>query len=238
MTLLVIETATRAAAVGIAGDAGVVASARVGAGPRHGELLVPMVERLCAWSGVALSELEAVAVDAGPGLFTGLRVGASTAKALGRSLDVPVVGISSLDALAWPVRHCTTLLATVIDARRGQVYWALHRGGARIPGALGEDRVGPPEELAGELSTLDEPCLAVGDGAERFGGVLSVVPSLGLAGRTEATPRVSVLAELARAALAEGRGRPAAELVPRYVRPPDARVGVGPSMGGRPGGGA
>ena len=109
-----------------------------------------------------------VAVDLGPGLFTGLRVGVATAKAMAHALRVPMIGVPSLDLLAFPVRFTSRLIVAAVDARRGELFYAFYR---QVPGGvqrLGDHRVGTPDDLAGELLAAGEECLLVGDGAIRY----------------------------------------------------------------------
>lgn len=121
MPLLAIETATGAASVALAGvDGEVRASAEASDARAHVEFLMPAIERICDEAGVRLRDLRAIAVDIGPGAFTGLRIGVTTAKALAQTLGVGVIPVESLDALA--ARAQDDGAWTCIDARRGRVY--------------------------------------------------------------------------------------------------------------------
>ena len=91
-------------------------------------------DRSPAWPGIGMQQIGRVAVDIGPGLFTGLRVGVATAKALAAALDIPIVGCSSLELLAYPHRRQDRLVAAVVDAKRGEVFWALVRPGSTAAG--------------------------------------------------------------------------------------------------------
>ena len=133
MIVLGIETATQQAGCALGGVEGVLASFHVSRGRRHAETLVPAVQFTCRQAQVRLSEVSVVAVDVGPGLFTGLRVGVATAKALAQGLRVPMIGLSSLDLLAFGVRHTDRLIAAVVDARRGEVFSAFYRS---VPGGV------------------------------------------------------------------------------------------------------
>uniref|UniRef100_UPI001C5D66C1 tRNA (adenosine(37)-N6)-threonylcarbamoyltransferase complex dimerization subunit type 1 TsaB n=1 Tax=Pseudonocardia nigra TaxID=1921578 RepID=UPI001C5D66C1 len=141
MLVLALDTATPAVTCGIVelGDAGPVErSVRVARDARkHAELLMPGVLAACADAGVALPEIGAVVVGAGPGPFTGLRVGMVTAAALGDALGVPVHGAGTLDAIAVDARRDAPEgpLVVAIDARRREVYWAAYdASGSRIDG--------------------------------------------------------------------------------------------------------
>ncbi len=131
MLILGIETATAQVGCAIGGHEGVLAEFHSARGRRHVETLAPAIEFVCRQARVELSEISAVAVDIGPGLFSGLRVGVATAKAMAQALRVPTVGVSSLDLLAFPMRYSSRLIAAVIDARRGEVFYAFYR---QVPG--------------------------------------------------------------------------------------------------------
>lgn len=178
MIILGIETTTAQVAGALGGAEGVMAAFECGPGvplpgrhratPRHAEVLAPGIEFICQQARIELKEVGAVAVDIGPGMFTGVRVGVATAKAMAQALRVPMVGLQSLDLLAFPVRYTDRVIAAVLDARRDEVYSALYRS---VPGGvqrMTEAGVCSPEELAGQLMALGENVLAVGDGAIRY----------------------------------------------------------------------
>lgn len=219
MRLLAIETATEEVAVALGTEERALAAIQVSEGRRHGEALAPAIEAVCRLARVGLAELDGVAVDLGPGLFTGLRVGVATAQALCSALGLPAVGVSSLDALAHPHRHRPGAVAAVVDARRGEVFWALYRGGV----AAGEPSVAAPEQVASALGATGEDVLAVGDGAARYAELLekagaAVEPA-------QRHPSATVVLELGASALAAGSPVAPEALLPRYLRQPDVRVG-------------
>src|SRR5437868_14613095 len=128
-------TSTWRVSVAIGGDGdlmGEVALAGTTA-PRHAEQLAPAIRYLCDETGVELRQLAAIAVGVGPGLFTGLRVGVTTAKVMAQALRIPVVGVPSLDLVAYPLRHTNRLVVAVLDARRREVFDAAYRP---VPGGL------------------------------------------------------------------------------------------------------
>ncbi len=224
LIVLGIETATRQAGCALAGAEGVLASFQVATGRRHAETLVPAIDFTCRRAGVQLREVSVVAVDVGPGLFTGLRVGMATAKAMAQGLRVPMVGLSSLDLLAFSVRHTTRLIAAVIDARRGEVFSALYRP---VPGGvqrLGPSRVSSPEEVASDLMARNEDTILVGDGAERYAADLGGARHTEIADGGLAHPSPASLVELAHPrAIREEFVQPW-ELEPLYLRKSDAEL--------------
>lgn len=225
MLVLGIDTATASVGCALGGHEGVIASFSLVADRRHAETLAPAIEFVCRTAGISPSELGVVAVDVGPGLFTGLRVGVVTAKAMATALRVPVVGISSLDLLAHPVRWTPRLIASVVDARRGEVFYALYR---QVPGGvqrLTEPLVAAPDELASELLARGEDVLAVGDGALRHADRLCELSGVQVADPGLAHPSARTLVQLAHAiALREEFVAPEA-LQPVYLRAADVTIG-------------
>ena len=133
MLVLGIETATPQVGVAIGGHEGVIASFHTARDRRHAETLAPAIQFLCAQTQLDLNDIGVVAVDIGPGLFTGLRVGLATAKAVAHACKVPMIGISSLDLAAFPARFSDRLIVSTVDARRGVDGGG---GGGRVQGAV------------------------------------------------------------------------------------------------------
>ena len=239
MLILGIETATDQVGCAIGGHEGVLGSFHVARGRRHAEILTPAIEFLCKQARVSLHDIGALAVDVGPGLFTGLRVGVATAKAMAQALRVPVIGVPSLDLLAFPARHTHRLIVPVIDARRGEVFSATYR---QVPGGvqrLSEFRVGTADDLAGELQAMGADLLVVGDGASRYAPLFADVGRVELAGPGLAHPSAAALVELAHPrALREEFVQPR-DLAPLYLRRADAETSFarGPQLRSRPRGG-
>ena len=236
MIVLAIETATIEVGVAVRGPAGLVASSRTRTGRRHAERLHVAIAEACAAAGVGLGDVEALAVDVGPGLFTGLRVGLAAVKALGLALGLPIAGVTSTDALAFAARHGASagrVVVPVIDVRRGEVAWALPANGAGGDGGrwAGPPFLGTPSALVAALAPRDGAVLLVGDGALRYEDALreglarAGGPALELAGDELAAPPVESLAELALSRLLAGDSVGAAELAPVYLRGADAEPG-------------
>ena len=223
--VLAIETATPRCSVALGHEGGVLASFSVERDRRHVEALVPAIHAIGRAAGVALADVDAVAVDVGPGLFTGMRVGIATAQGLAVALGRAVHPVRSLDVLAHPFRHAGIPVAAVVDARRGEVFRSVQRGGVELvpPGCC------TPGELAAELAALG-PCLAVGDGASRHRGPLGAVDGVEV---VPAMPSADSALELALAAVAAGApGLDAAQVQALYLRAPDARANYAVVAGG------
>jgi tRNA threonylcarbamoyladenosine biosynthesis protein TsaB len=222
--ILGIETATIQVGCAIGGHEGVLTSFHAARGRRHVETLVPAIEFMCRQAQVDLSEISVVAVDVGPGLFSGLRVGVAAAKALAQALRVPTIGISSLDLLAFPVRHTNRLIVPAIDARRGELFYAFYR---QVPGGaqrLSPYQIGTPDDLASDLLARGEDCLVVGDGALRYPDILTEVSGAEAGDATSAFPSAASLVELAHPQALREEFVPPWELQPLYLRKSDAEI--------------
>ena len=222
MLILGIETATEQVGVAIGGHEGVIATFEVAKGRRHAETLAPAIEFVCRQSDIELGEIGCVAVDVGPGLFTGMRVGLAAGKALAQALRIPMIGITSLDLLAFDCRHADRVVVPVIDARKNEVFWAMYR---TVPGGVqqvSKPTVGPVDELVADMLARSQDVLCVGDGAERYRDQIVEGYRCEISGPV--FPSVGMLVMLAHSrALREEWVRPD-EIDPVYLRAPDAQI--------------
>jgi tRNA threonylcarbamoyladenosine biosynthesis protein TsaB len=224
MIVLGIDTATTQVGAAIGGHEGVLASFHAAHGRRHAEDLAPAIQFVCRAAGRKLSDVSAIAVDVGPGLFTGLRVGVATAKALAHALRVPVIGLPSLDLLAFAVRYSNRRIVPVVDARRGEVYSAEYRHVSDGVQRVSPYRICSPDDLASDLVADSGNCLLVGDGALRYSDVFSKVSEVELGTVGNRYPSADALVELAHPkALREEFVQPW-ELHPLYLRQSDAEI--------------
>lgn len=221
MTLLAFDTATPATVVGVLRDDGTVVERRddppAGTKPHHTDRLLALAAEALAAAGCDFPDVTRVGVGTGPGGFTGLRIGIATARALAQGLAVPLVGVSSLRALAAGAPAGGAVLA-VFDARRGEAFVAAYEDGVERLAP----RVARPEELpALAAPRAGRTQLAVGDGALRFREELerggAIVPA-----SSDPAHRIGAAAVCSLAAGAPDRGRDA--VVPDYLRVPDAEI--------------
>lgn len=225
MIVLGVETATNQVGCALGDHDGVLASFHATKGRRHAEILAPAIAFVCEQAGVEMGDVGAIAVDIGPGLFTGLRVGVTTGKSLAQALRIPMVGLSSLDLLAYPVRSTRRLIAAVIDARRGEVFWALYR---RVPGGVQRvagPTVGRAEEVAADLEARAGECLLVGDGALRYAAAFAGLSRVEPATVGTAHPSAASLVELAQPRVQREEYVQSFELQPLYLRHADVDPG-------------
>ena len=158
MKILAFESSAKAAGVALCEDEFLIAQSYQNNGLTHSTTLLPMAEDLLRNCGVTLS--------AGPGSFTGLRIGISTVKGLCWGADKPCAGVSTLEAMAWNLAHLDGVICCAMDARRHQVYNALFRAREGTLERLTPDRAISLEELAEERKSFDGPQIVVGDGSE------------------------------------------------------------------------
>ena len=224
MLILGIESATQQVGCALGGHEGVLASAHSTRARRHAETIVPQIQFVARLARIELRDVGCVAVDLGPGLYTGLRVGISSAMAVAYALGVPMIGVSSLDLLAFAVRHTNRVIVAAIDARRSELFYAFYR---QVPGGVqrvSEAQVGTPDDLASELIATSEEVLLVGDGARRYSEVFAGLQKTDIAEQDLAHPSAASLVQLAHArALREEFVKPW-ELKPIYLRAPDADI--------------
>ena len=224
MLILGIETATPQVGVAIGGHEGVIASFHTARDRRHTETLAPAIQFLCTQTRIDLNEIGVVAVDIGPGLFTGLRVGLATAKALAHACKIPMIGISSLDLAAFPARFSDRLIVSTVDARRGEIFYATYRRTAGGIQRISEPQVGQPDNVANQLTAQGDDCLVVGDGAQRYADTFQMLRGVEIGQEGFRYPNAGSLVELAHPrALREEFVSPA-EIEPLYLRAPDARI--------------
>jgi tRNA threonylcarbamoyladenosine biosynthesis protein TsaB len=165
MLVLGIETSTPQASIAIGSEQGVIASAMVSRGATYNEFLLPAVRFCLDEAGLDYRNVSGVCVGLGPGLYTGMRVGVATAKALAQALSVPIVGLVSLDLVAYDVRYSHKAICVALDARRNEVFHAFYRSSPGGIQRMTEYRVESPERLAVGITSRPEEVLLVGNGA-------------------------------------------------------------------------
>lgn len=238
LAAVAIETATQTVGVAVRTPDGVEAEFALTGRRRHVETLMPALEHLLDQVGLVPGDLGVVAVDIGPGLFTGLRVGVAAAKGLAQALGIGVVGATSLDILTAAAAEGAPrgLVLACVDARRGEVFAAvreLDQGGERVG-----ERLAPalwaPGDLAVALGSLaGAPVYAVGDGAQRYGEVLALVPGVAIVTPALSFPPPSTLLRLALGRVERGETPvDAASVVPLYMREADAKSNFVRARGG------
>ena len=160
--ILSVDSSAVTASVALTDGDKVIKSEFVNAGLTHSETLLPMIKRVMGEHTV--DELEAIAVTAGPGSFTGLRIGAATAKGLGLALHKPIVPITTLEALAFRLAGREGNICPMMDARRNQVYAGVYRVGDMLLECVTGQKAVSIEDYIAELNDLGDPVTVLGDG--------------------------------------------------------------------------
>ena len=165
MKILSLESSAVACSVAVCEDEKLLAQSFQHSGLTHSRTLLPMCGDLLKNCGLTLEEMDVIAVAAGPGSFTGLRIGVAAAKGLAWPGNKPCAGVSTLEAMAWTLAHMEGDICAVMDARRHQVYNARFASNGETLERLTPDRAISLEELGEELKISGKTQLLVGDGA-------------------------------------------------------------------------
>ena len=216
MIVLAIDTASRSCSVAVLDGNAVMAEINDVSGQTHSRHLMGMVDQALSMSVGQMANIDGFAVTQGPGSFTGLRIGISTAKGLAEAAGKPLVGVSSLQALAWQVFPSDVMVIPMLDARRKEVYSARYAREGETFKMVGVEQALSPEAA---VDGLDMPCLLVGDGAVAYADRLGMVLGghMQLALPFQHLIRASTVAFLARERLTEARDE-RMTLAPRYLR--------------------
>ena len=221
MLILALDTSTPAASAALVDDAGVRSESNLRPGETHSRTLLPEIDRLLKMEGLTAADMDLVAAGVGPGSFTGLRIGLAAAKGLAWAAGKPLVGVSSLDALAAGLPAEGEQACSVIDARKNQVYCRfVHPDG---PGLVPTDRTrglrsgrpGPGYRPAHGFYRGRAGSFGAGELADRLGANFVRGPV------TADRPRAAAAAGVARRLWAAGAQSDPARVVPLYIRPPD-----------------
>ncbi len=223
MKIIALESSAVTASVAVTQEDKLLAQSFQNSGLTHSATLMPMVADLLKNTGLTLDEMDVVAVAAGPGSFTGVRIGVSAAKGLAWAVDKPCAAVSTLAALARNVAFLDGLVVCAMDARRQQVYNALFEAKNGRLTRLTEDRAIALAELAEELRSDPRPKTVLGDGGRMTYDFLTAagVPCRLAPAHLVKENAVSVALEAEDIARAGGLVT-AQELAPVYLRPPQA----------------
>ncbi|MGE5418024.1 MAG: tRNA (adenosine(37)-N6)-threonylcarbamoyltransferase complex dimerization subunit type 1 TsaB [Acidobacteriota bacterium] len=225
LVLLAIDTATPVAGVALADESKILFEIKANLGFNHSRTILRMVESMLDLAGIRLGEVDALAVTTGPGSFTGLRIGLATAKGLAMASAKPIIGISTLDALAYNYCWAAPLMCPILNARKSEVYTAFYRGGTEFPERITDYMALSPEDLIIRSRDIIEREAAThmvftGDGLPVYGELLET--ELGAlakcAPRVLAYPSAASAARLAIKRMECGEIDDIYDITPVYVR--------------------
>lgn len=222
MKVLAIETSTYSGSIAVSDDDEILGEFYFNMGPSHSEKLVPSIDWLLTGLGMEKSDLDGIAVTLGPGSFTALRVGISTAKGIAFSLDIPVAGASSLELLAMNLPFSRYQICPLIDAKKGEFFTAFFSSVDGRVERIIDDTTMSPEGLS---EIIKEKTIFIGEGALLYRDFLDD-NQVGRAGRENLLlcppnlnyPRASSLALYGAGRFREGSSDDVVGLAPRYMR--------------------
>ena len=221
MKILAIESAALVASAALAEEGSLLAELSLNTKLTHSQTLLPLISELFARTGLSGEDLDAIAVSAGPGSFTGLRIGAATAKGLARAWDKPLVPVCTLDAMAYGFWGCRYLICPIMDARRDQVYTRLYQASETgAPTPLEEPGAMSIRERTDSLLQRQQTVVFTGDGVPVFKDVIrEAMQDLALFAPPHISrQRAGAVGALGLAKLAEGETVSPEAFAPFYLR--------------------
>ncbi len=221
MIVLAVDTASKSSSVAILDGQSLVAETTLVRSETHSRHLMDMIDGVMRLAAIRPAQMDFFSVTVGPGSFTGLRIGISAIKGLAVACAKPVVGISTLDALAEPFSNGNGIICPMLDARRGEVYFSRYRvQGGRLNKEIDEQALPPSAVLAG----IHDPCLFIGDGAQAYRR--EIIAALGdraaFGTSDQNTVRAAVVGLLAIRRFEQDSVSDPARLIPSYIRKSDA----------------
>lgn len=229
MKVLGLDTSTFTGGAGLVADGQLVGEFVLGVAANHAERLMPAVETVLAGANWKHGDVDAISVASGPGSFTGLRIGVATAKTLAYAWGKPLIGVSTLEALAWQLAGISGYVVPALNARRARVYAAVYKvaaGGSVLPVEIYPPANLPLAQLLAELANLDGNITFTGDAAVAFAPELAQA----LGARWQRVPLVSTalrpgsVASLGEKRLLAGERHDPFALIPVYLRKTEAEV--------------
>ena len=219
MLILAFETSAKAAGVALLDDKKLLGESYQNTGLTHSQTLMLMAQDLLKSCGFGTDDVTHLAVAAGPGSFTGIRIGVAAAKGFAWGASLPCYGVSTLEAMAAQLGAWQGYVCPVMDARRSQVYNALFHVECGKCTRIRDDRAVSLQDLGAELRNLSEPVFLVGDGSNLcYNTLLESVPSLVLPPEHRMHQRAVGVALVAREKILRGEDGNAGELTPNYLR--------------------
>ncbi len=224
MKILSVECSAGPASAAVSENGRILSSAFCNVKLTHSQTLMPMIENVLKNSLSTIADIDGIAVAAGPGSFTGIRIGISAVKGLAAAKKIPCVGVSTLEAMAYGYLNQNCIVCPVMDARCNQVYNALFRVENGVVTRLCDDRALMCDELADEIKKTDFslPIYIIGDGADLFYPYVCELPQTYSADEFHHWQNAVLVALCAQKYFENDRIIPAADLLPVYLRLPQA----------------
>lgn len=224
MKILSVDTSSNVASVAICDDEKLICEITVNNKKTHSQTLMPMIDSALKQSDLEISDIDLIASANGPGSFTGLRIGVSAVKGLAHAKNIPVVGVSILEAMAYNLPFCEYVISPIMDARRQQVYNAVYEWNNQELTEIKAPRALSVDELIEELTKLDKKVVFLGDGVDVHKAYIEekMADKAVFAPVSAKEQRASGLAVVAKKLFDEGKAVSCYELAPIYLRKPQA----------------
>lgn len=223
MTILALDTSSLVSSVALVNPTTLLAELTIQIRKTHSEQLMPHIAQLLEFAGIKPNELEAIAVSIGPGSFTGLRIGLATAKAIAYAQDKPLVGVPTLDALAYSCTVPGVMVMPLLDAQKDNVYYALYRWQGNMLETIEPAAVGNIDETLARLGAATSvPVLTLGEAAVQYADKIKTYPGLIAAPPHLTIPRAANVGMLAVQMLSQGIHHNVMDLEPVYIRRSEA----------------
>ena len=225
MKILSVDTSATAASVALSEEGKLIGETFINTSLTHSQTLIPMVEQLLNNTKTEISDIDAIAVNAGPGSFTGVRIGVAAVKGLAFANNIPCVSVSTLESMAYNFLSTDCIVCAVMDARCSQVYNALFEIKNGVVTRLCDDRALSLDDLKNELLSVDGRIIIAGDGTDITNAESAPV--------NLKYQRASSTALVAFEMINNGQTVSAQELMPVYLRLPQAQRELNKKLGGR-----
>lgn len=232
MKILAVDTSATAASVAVAEENKLIGEFSINTALTHSQTLMPMVDELLKNTGLSVNDIDAVAVNAGPGSFTGVRIGVAAVKGIAFPKNLPCVSVSTLESMAYNLLGYDCVVCSVMDARCSQVYNALFKVNGYTVTRMTDDRALSLTDLKLELQNIREKIFLVGDGAVLCSKFLdSELENVMLAPFNNRIQTASSVAYAAFEKINNGETLTADELMPVYLRLPQAQRELNKRLG-------
>lgn len=222
MNILSIECSASPVSVCIFNGDKIIASSFINVKTTHSQTLLPMIESTLKSASLSFDDIDGLSVAVGPGSFTGIRIGISAVKGLVVNRDLPCVPVSTLEAMAYMFLDTEGVICPVMDARCNQFYNALFKVNDGKVTRICNDRVILFDDLADDLSKIDEKVIICGDGAEKFFSNINNKSNLSLADKARRYQSATGVSFLSYNAFLQGQTLTRQQLLPFYLRLPQA----------------
>lgn len=222
MKILAYDTSNKFLSAAVLDEGELLSNFHKDVGISHSSMLIPTIDKILKHAHLKLKNIDAVALNIGPGSFTGLRIGVSTAKALSLVTDIPVIGVPSLDVIAYNYIKEEGYISPVLDARKNKVYSAIYETNAGEIIRISEYLLVDVDSL---LERLKGPTLFFGDGLSLYGEYMAEnCPLVKFSKNTDWYPRAEIVGKLGLEKIKKGYREDIDKLVPMYLHPKECNI--------------